>query len=138
MEEHSCGVILYTDKLGKREYVLIMEPSGTYGFPKGHIRKGETDLDCALRECYEETGVKPEIIPGLKRTIRYNMAAKGRSKEVTYFVGKYNDEELNPQDSNIQSCKKYDMDVALNLLKFKQIKDILIETDYMLDIRGNN
>ena len=77
MEEHSCGVILYTDKNGKREYVLIMEPSGTYGFPKGHIRKGETELECALRECYEETGIKPEIISGLKRTIRYNIAFPG-------------------------------------------------------------
>lgn len=136
MEEHSCGVILYTDKNGFREYVLIMEPSGTYGFPKGHIRKGETDLDCALRECYEETGIKPEIMPNFKRTIHYNMMAKGNTKEVTYFLGKYNDEELNPKDSNIQSCKKYPIAAALNLIKFKQVKDILIETDYVIEMRG--
>ena len=76
MEEHSCGVILYTDKNGFREYVLIMEPSGTYGFPKGHIKRNETELECALRECFEETGIKPEIMPNFKRTIHYNMVQR--------------------------------------------------------------
>lgn len=136
MEEHSCGVILYTDKQGYREYVLIMEPSGTYGFPKGHIRRGETELECALRECYEETGITPTILPDFKRTIHYNMAGKGHSKEVTYFLAKYQDEELKPNDSNIQSCKKYTIDVALNLIKFKQIKDILIESDFVIEMKG--
>ena len=34
--------------------------SGKWSFPKGHIESGETSLDCALRELYEETGVKLE------------------------------------------------------------------------------
>ena len=33
--EFSCGAILFTkNKEGKREYVLIMEANGSYGFPK--------------------------------------------------------------------------------------------------------
>ena len=133
MREFSCGVVLYTEVLGKREYVLIMEPSGTYGFPKGHKRRGETNLDCALRECFEETGIKPEILPNLKRTVKY-FVHNTNLKEVTYFVGKYDSNiELQPQDSNIQSCKRYTLDAALNLIKFQQIKDILVEIDYMLD-----
>ena len=135
-QEHSCGVILYTDKNNIREYVLIMEPSGSYGFPKGHKRRGETDLECALRECEEETGIKANIIPNFKRTIQYNMVHKGNSKEVTYFLGKYDDLELNPIDVNIQSCKKYTLDQALNLLKFPQLKDILVDTDLMIQMKG--
>lgn len=137
MKEFSCGVILFTENDGKREYVLIMEPSGTYGFPKGHRRRGETELDCALRECFEETGIRPEIIPNLKRTVKY-IVHSTNLKQVIYFVGKYDSTqfELEPQDSNIQSCKKYDMDTALSLIKFQQIKDILVEIDYMLDNRG--
>lgn len=136
MQEHSCGVILYTNKNGFREYVLIMEPSGSYGFPKGHKRRNETDLECALRECEEETGTKPEIIPNFKRTIQYNMVHKGNTKEVIYFLGKYDDTELTPLDSNIQSCKKYNLEAALSLLKFQQLKDILIETDLMIEMKG--
>lgn len=31
---------------------------GFYGsLPKGHIEDGETKIECAIRECYEETGI---------------------------------------------------------------------------------
>ena len=64
------------------------------------------------------------------------MVHKGNTKEVIYFLGKYNDTELNPLDSNIQSCKKYNLEAALNLLKFQQLKDILVETDLMIEMKG--
>ena len=134
--EFSCGAILFTkNKEGKREYVLIMEANGSYGFPKGHKKSGESDIDCALREIKEETGINPEILPDMKRTIHYSMP-NGNFKEVTYFVGKYNDQELIPEDSNILAAKKFTLEACLSLIKYPQVKDILIETDYMLDVKG--
>lgn len=134
--EFSCGAILYTkNKEGKREYVLIMEANGSYGFPKGHKKSGESDLDCALREIKEETGLVPNILPDMKRTIHYSMP-NGNFKEVTYFVGKYVDQELVPEDSNILAAKKFTLDAALSLIKYSQVKDILVEIDYMLDLKG--
>ena len=39
--------------------------TGLYDFPKGQIDPGERYFDAALRECYEETGLKPkQIIAG--------------------------------------------------------------------------
>lgn len=134
--EFSCGAILFTkNKEGVREYVLIMEANGSYGFPKGHKKSGETDLDCALREIKEETGLVPEILPEMKRTIHYSMP-NGNFKEVTYFVGKYNDQELVPEDATILAAKKFSLDAALSLIKYPQVKDILVEIDYMLDLKG--
>lgn len=37
--------------------------SGKWSFPKGHIEAEETTLECALRELYEETGLKPDQKP---------------------------------------------------------------------------
>ena len=35
----------------------------SWSFPRGKINKGESELDCAIRETFEETGVKAiEII----------------------------------------------------------------------------
>lgn len=54
----SCGVIIkYNDKL------LLCHPtnapwSNSYSFPKGEIDQNETLEDCAIRECFEETGIK--------------------------------------------------------------------------------
>ena len=56
---------------------------------------------------------------------------------VTYFVAKYENQDLNPQDKNILEAKKYDLDSALTLLKFPQVKDILVEIDYMLSLKDN-
>jgi len=112
-----------------------MEANGSYGFPKGHKRSGETDLDAALREIKEETGLVPQMLPNLKRTIHYSMP-NGNFKEVTYFVGKYEDQELVPEDSNILAAKKFELQAALSLIKYPQVKDILVEVDYMLDLKG--
>lgn len=133
--EHSCGAILYTIENGVRKYVLIMEANGNYGFPKGHIDNGETDLECALREIKEETGIIATILPNIKRTIKYPIPNKC-FKEVVYFVAKYENQELNPEDENILGAKKYDLDVALSLIKFSQLKGILLEIDLMLDLKG--
>ena len=47
--EFSCGAVLFTKRDGNTEYVLIMEPNGSYGFPKGHRRSKETRPDQVIR-----------------------------------------------------------------------------------------
>ena len=51
----SCGVICFTKN--KQPSFLLMKRSHRYDLPKGHIEPGETELQCALRELSEETGI---------------------------------------------------------------------------------
>ena len=44
-------------------YVIVQSLEGYYGFPKGHMENNETEEQTAVREIYEETGLKVEIIP---------------------------------------------------------------------------
>ena len=134
--EFSCGAVLFTKRNGAIEYVLIMEPNGSYGFPKGHRRSKETDVDCALREIKEETGIDAEILPGFKRTIKYKVFNKS-IKEVTYFLATYDEDEqsLNPLDNHILQARTYPIDGAKDLLKFQQLKDILVEADFILNLK---
>lgn len=50
---------------------------GTWGLPGGHIDRGETPKQAALRECREELGSQP---PGLKVVKKFKVQrARGRS-----------------------------------------------------------
>ena len=41
---------------------LLMKHPTRWDFPKGHIDPGETEVECALRELFEETGIRAEDI----------------------------------------------------------------------------
>jgi len=56
----SCGVICFTQT--KQPSFLLMKRSYRYDLPKGHIEPGETELQCALRELYEETGITKQQV----------------------------------------------------------------------------
>jgi 8-oxo-dGTP pyrophosphatase MutT (NUDIX family) len=62
----SCGFIIKNID-GE---VLITHPTNDYSgegiwvFPKGNIEEGETELECALREVWEETNLKLSEIKG--------------------------------------------------------------------------
>ena len=51
----SCGVLLMT-RAEPRSF-LLMKHADRWDLPKGHVDPGESDLECALREFEEETGV---------------------------------------------------------------------------------
>jgi 8-oxo-dGTP pyrophosphatase MutT (NUDIX family) len=60
---HAGGVVFR--RVGSRiEYLLIRarQPDGAWVFPKGHIERGESDEDAALREALEEAGVHATIV----------------------------------------------------------------------------
>jgi bis(5'-nucleosidyl)-tetraphosphatase len=54
----SCGFILFTgDRTTSQKSFLLMKHRDRYDLPKGHVEPGESDLECALREMTEETGI---------------------------------------------------------------------------------
>ena len=56
----SCGVILF--RRNPDVSFLLMKHTHRFDLPKGHIEAGETEIQCALREMWEETGVPIEQV----------------------------------------------------------------------------
>ena len=85
--EKSCGAIVYrTRDDGVIEYlVLYQHRSGTWSLPKGHIAAGETEEETALREVWEETGLKVSLQNGFRREMSYTVSAKAL-KHVVFFL----------------------------------------------------
>jgi 8-oxo-dGTP pyrophosphatase MutT (NUDIX family) len=72
--------------------VLVTQHSGHKGwdFPKGHIEKGESAENAAIREVEEETGIKAKIVEKAGSTeYFYREKEEKVYKTVTYFIMKY-------------------------------------------------
>ncbi|MDG1895404.1 MAG: NUDIX domain-containing protein [Fuerstiella sp.] len=59
-EPRSCGFLIV--KGDPIQSFLLMKHANRWDLPKGHVDPGETDLECALRELEEETGIHSDQI----------------------------------------------------------------------------
>ncbi len=73
--ERSCGAIVFREIEGETRVLLVQHKPGHWSFPKGHKEQGESDHETAIREVYEETGVRIAILPGFERSSTYCSAA---------------------------------------------------------------
>jgi len=68
----SFGSIIKVKNNDKYMFLLVKgKYAGKWSFPKGHIEKGETQLQCAIRETKEETGIDLNGIQPENKKIRY-------------------------------------------------------------------
>jgi len=56
----ACGVMLFRHPMNPE--FLLVKHRDRYDLPKGHIEEGESELDCALREMCEETGITSQVV----------------------------------------------------------------------------
>ena len=85
--EKSCGVLPYRMVDGQQEFLLVFETySKCWSLPKGHIEVGETDVQTALRELYEETGLTAKLDTTRIASIEYPISNFAR-KQVTFYLG---------------------------------------------------
>lgn len=133
--EKSCGAVVYTIIDDKIMYLLIQNLSGIYGFPKGHTENNESEIETALREVYEEVGIKVELIDGFKTLDEHLIPQKKNTlKKIVYFLGKYENQEIKTQKEEILNALLVDFETALSLFQFESSKTILKQAnDYLME-----
>lgn len=112
-KEKSCGRIV----INNGEVLLVKHNDGHIAFPKGHIEDGETEEQCALRETFEETGLKVKIIKGYRYTQTY-FVKQDVLKEVVYFLAEKEEGILQRQEKEIASLGFYPYKDALFLITY--------------------
>jgi 8-oxo-dGTP diphosphatase len=82
----AAGAVVWRRGLdGRLELLLIHRPRyDDWSFPKGKLKRGESDEEAALREVDEEAGVRGELGKELASTSYRD--AKGRKKTVRYWA----------------------------------------------------
>ncbi|MBR4538192.1 MAG: NUDIX domain-containing protein [Clostridia bacterium] len=124
--ERSCGAIVFTRREGQPLFVVVQEMAGAYSFPKGHMEGDETEEETARREIYEETGLRPQFLPGFREQDEYDLAERpGFRKRVTYFLAEFGDESLTPRPGEIRRILLLPYEQALPYFEHESSRRIL-------------
>ena len=88
--EFSAGVVLVRKMRGRWWFAAVRpqgKREGTWALPKGLVDRGETPAETALREGFEETGVRGDLAPKLG-DVRYVYTWDGERvfKIVSFFL----------------------------------------------------
>ena len=99
----SCGVIPYRTAGGKREYLVLLQTNHCWSFPKGHMEAGETEVQTALRELKEETGLDAILNTNTFVDLSYHIPPLTQ-KQLILFPGEVHADVI-PQESEILSYR---------------------------------
>ncbi len=133
--ERSCGAVVFRGDAEARRFLLIKNKrSAHWGFPKGHVEAGETDLDTAKREVLEETGLHIDVLDGFCERSSYTI--QGRiDKTVLIFLATTADTKTVIQQSEIENYIWLPYDRCLATLNYENDKAILQKAQAFLTER---
>ena len=118
--EKSCGAVVFDgDKI-----LLIKQLAGHWGFPKGHVEGGETEVQTAVREIKEETNYDVEIDERYRYQESYS-PKEDVKKDVVYFVAKKMGGNMLAQVEEIQDIEWLNIEDAINKLTYQSSKNVL-------------
>ena len=132
--EKSCGAVVFTRIENEIKYLLIQNLEGIYGFPKGHVEQGETEMETALREVFEEVGIKVKLIEGFKTEDEHFIPQKENTiKKIVYFLGEYYNQKFIYQKEELSNALLVDYSTAIKLFQFESSVRILKEANEFLN-----
>jgi 8-oxo-dGTP pyrophosphatase MutT (NUDIX family) len=128
--QRAAGVLIF-----RGDAWLLMRNArlGHWGFAKGHLEEGESELQGALREVREETGFVPRLDPVFREVVVYDVPPTKKRpdtrKEVVYFLGSVGPrDEVQPSDEH-DRVEWLALEDACAKVEFEQLRALLRRAD---------
>ena len=118
-KEKACGCII----IEKGKVLLIQQTKGHWGFPKGHVELGETEIETAKREVKEETNIDVEINENKRYVMEY-FTDKGNFKQVVLFIARKTSGNEKYQESEIKTMKWMTYEEAINTITYDNAREL--------------
>lgn len=140
--QYSAGAFIYRKANGKVLFLILKKiKRGTenkgriveYDLPKGHIEKGESAEQAALREIKEETGLSVLLVPHFRESTRYFFYENGQKvfKQVGFFIARSPGEKVSVSKEHI-GYEWQELGPATQKLKHKDLVKLMAKVgDYI-------
>lgn len=120
METIKAGCFLI-NKITKSIAIVYRKKQNDYSFPKGHLEKGETIEECAIKETEEETKRKVAIIKDLKPYIEKYFTPKGEYC-VCYMFFAFDNGKSDNQSTDTHDTYWIKIDEVEKILSYDSLK----------------
>ncbi len=120
-----AGVVVLRRRERVVECLLVQTPMGQWGFPKGKRNRGESVVENALRELFEETGLMRLQLELFEDLVFDERSEKG-NLAVRYLAAALTDPEptLIPARGELSDVRWWAVDGALTVLRTSR-RDVL-------------
>jgi 8-oxo-dGTP pyrophosphatase MutT (NUDIX family) len=134
--ERSAGFVIYRQKRDGRRVYLVLDYGKHWDFPKGHLKRGETDMQAAVRELEEETGLdEPRPVEGFQFRLRYFFRHKKKGlvdKTVVFFIARVKTSRIQLSDEHV-GYKYLSASAAKKRLTYASARHLLDLADEFLN-----
>ena len=137
--EKSAGGVVVRVEDNEPRFLLIRDGYGHWGFPKGHLERGERADTAALREVMEETGLRQLSLRGSIAAIEWRFRFRGRliQKHCEFFLMESPSGDTRPQKSEgITDCRWATLQEAHALIDYENARSVLAQANTMVQNRA--
>jgi 8-oxo-dGTP pyrophosphatase MutT (NUDIX family) len=129
-KEVSAGGVVLRRMDGRIHVLLIKDPYGNWGLPKGHLEGAEGPPEAGMREVGEETGLEDLRIGPKLRTIDWYFRLKGRliHKYCTFFMMASEEGEPEPEAAEgITDCRWVPLLEAVDAVDYENAREVVLD-----------
>lgn len=137
-KEFSAGIVVFyevpIEGNTRRDYLILHYRKGHWDLPKGKLEGNETNMQAAIRELKEETGLEVEIFPKFEQSLSYifkDFDGILTNKEVTFFVGRSKTQDVMLSPEHI-SYKWLPLRDALKEVTYANAQQLLSMADHFI------
>ncbi len=136
--ETSAGGVVVRVTEGRPLVLLIRDSYGNWGFPKGHLKRGERPEVAAVREVMEETGLRSLVVRAPIAAIDWVFTWRGSliQKKCHFFLMETTTERTTPQAAEgIIECRWSSVDDAQRLIRYANARAVLRQAEELVRAR---
>ena len=127
-EERSAGGVVLRRIHGQIHALLIKDPYGNWGLPKGHLEGSEGPQEAGIREVAEETGLGDLKLGPKLRTIDWYFRMRGRlvHKHCTfYLMGSETGDPVPEEAEGITECIWIPLLEAIPAVDYENAREVV-------------